>query len=150
MATRSRAGNGSLTAGSATLEGIWHPKVDVVGQIEELRPELQISEVRSQWKILLQRQIPIAETRAAENTIWFASCNACLVPHQNCRSLIVAPDGQVHAQTELRQEQLLVADIDIDQATRAMFNYDLEGCAPLLFGQTVQREEYKQALPSTR
>src|SRR5438552_11493327 len=69
MATRSRAGNGSLTAGSATLEGIWHPKVDVVGQIEELRPELQISEVRSQWKILLQRQIPIAETRAAENTI---------------------------------------------------------------------------------
>ena len=77
-----------------------------------------------------------------------ASCNACLVPHQNCRSLIVAPDGQIHAQTELREEQLLVAEIDIDQATRAMFNYDLEGCAPLLFGQTVQREEFKQALPT--
>jgi hypothetical protein len=43
---------------------------------------------------------------------------------------------------------LLVADIDIDQATRAMFNYDLEGCAPLLFGQTVKREEFRQALTS--
>ena len=28
-----------------------------------------------------------------------------------------------------------------------MFNYDLEGCAPLLFGETVRREEYQEALP---
>jgi hypothetical protein len=27
-----------------------------------------------------------------------------------------------------------------------MFNYDLDGCAPLLFGQTVRREEYEQAV----
>jgi predicted amidohydrolase len=85
-------------------------------------------------------------TRAAENTIWFASCNPCLLPHQNCRSMVVAPDGQIHAQTELKQEQLLVADLDIDRATRAMFNFDLEGCAPMLFGETVKREEFQSAL----
>ena len=36
-------------------------------------------------------------TRAAENTVFFASCNACLVPHQNSRSYIIAPDGQTLA-----------------------------------------------------
>ncbi len=96
------------------------------------------------WKVPIHHAMIV--TRAAENTIWFASCNACLIPHQNCRSMVVAPDGQTHAQTELRQEQMLVAEIDIDLATRAMFNYDLEGCAPLLFGQTVQREEYQEAM----
>jgi predicted amidohydrolase len=96
------------------------------------------------WKVPVHHAMIV--TRAAENTIWFASCNACLIPHQNSRSLIVAPDGQVHAQSELKQEQLLVAEIDIDQATRAMFKFDLEECAPLLFGQTVGREEYQQVL----
>ena len=85
-------------------------------------------------------------TRAAENTVWFASCNTSLIPHQNCRSMIVAPDGRIHAQTELKQEQLLVADIDIDLATRAMFNFDLEGTAPILFADTVQKEEFSEAL----
>lgn len=93
------------------------------------------------WKVPIHHAMIV--TRAAENTIWFASCNPCLVPHQNCRSLIVAPDGRIHAQSELRQEQLLVATIDIDQATRAMFNYDIEGCAPLLFGDTVRPEEFR-------
>jgi predicted amidohydrolase len=97
------------------------------------------------WKVPVHQALIV--TRAAENTIWFASCNACLIPHQNCHSLIVAPDGQVQAQSELKQEQLLVAEIDVDQATRAMFRYDLEGCAPLLFGKTVERSEYQQALP---
>jgi predicted amidohydrolase len=97
------------------------------------------------WKVPVHHAMIV--TRAAENTVWFASCNACLTPHQNCRSLIVAPDGQVQAQSELRQEQLLTAEIDVELATRAMFNFDLEGCAPLLFGQTVQREEFRQALP---
>jgi hypothetical protein len=41
---------------------------------------------------------------------------------------------------------LLTAEIDIERATRAMFNYDLEGCAPLLFGETVRRDEYQEAL----
>ena len=69
MAARSRASDGSLTAGPTTLEGIGHPKVDVVWQIEEFRPELQISGFRSQWKVLLQRQIPVAEAGAPENAI---------------------------------------------------------------------------------
>jgi predicted amidohydrolase len=95
------------------------------------------------WKIPIHHSMLV--TRAAENTIWFASCNACLVPHQNCRSMIVAPDGQVHAQTELRQEQLLVADIEVERATRAMYRFDLDGCADVLFAGTVQREEYAAA-----
>ena len=53
------------------------------------------------WKVPIHHAL--ITTRAAENTIWFASCNACLVPHQNSRSLVIAPDGQVHAQTELKQ-----------------------------------------------
>ena len=92
------------------------------------------------WKVPVHHAM--ITTRAAENTVWFASCNACLVPHQNSRSLIIAPDGQVHAQTQLQREELLVSDIDIDRATRAMFNFDRDGCADVLFGDTVKRREY--------
>jgi predicted amidohydrolase len=95
------------------------------------------------WKVPIHHAMII--TRAAENTIWFASCNACL-DHQNCRSLVVAPDGQIHAQSDLKREQLVVADLEIDRATRAMFRYDLEGCAELLFADTVKPEEYAAAL----
>lgn len=97
------------------------------------------------WKIPVHHSMIV--TRAAENTIWFASCNPCMKPHQNCRSMIVAPDGVVVAQSELNREELVVAEIDIDRATRAMFNYDLEACAELLFADTVKREEYAAALP---
>ncbi|MCI0684697.1 MAG: carbon-nitrogen hydrolase family protein [Gemmataceae bacterium] len=95
------------------------------------------------WKIPIHHAM--ITTRAAENTIWFASCNACL-DHQNCRSLVIAPDGRVHAQSELKREELVVADVDIDRATQAMFRYDLEGCAELLFADTVARAEYAAAL----
>lgn len=97
------------------------------------------------WKVPIHHAL--ITTRAAENTIWFASCNACLVPHQNSRSLVIAPDGRVHAQTELKQETLLVTEIDIDLATRAMFRFDLENCAEVLFADTVKREEYAAILP---
>jgi predicted amidohydrolase len=130
------------------FEGFRFPETTraCVGQGAQLVLHPQNNTTRpNDWKVPVHHAMIV--TRAAENTIWFASCNACLVPHQNCRSMIVAPDGQVHAQTELRQEQLLISDIDITQATRAMFNYDLEGCAPLLFGGTVQRAEYQAALP---
>lgn len=93
------------------------------------------------WKIPIHHSMIV--TRAAENTIWFASCNACLTPHQNCRSMIVAPDGVVYAQAELKEESLVVADIDIDRATRAMFEYDPAGCAEMLFADTVQAEEFQ-------
>ena len=92
------------------------------------------------WKIPVHHAMIV--TRAAENTIWFASCNMCHDQHQNCRSMVVAPDGQIHAQAELKQEQLVVADIDIDQATQAMFKFDTDGCARVLFADTVQRREY--------
>jgi len=96
------------------------------------------------WKIPIHHAMII--TRAAENTVWLASCNACLA-HQNCRSMIVAPDGRIHARTGLREEQLLAVEIDVDRATHAMFNYDMEGSAELLFADTVQRSEFASALP---
>jgi predicted amidohydrolase len=92
------------------------------------------------WKIPIHHAMIV--TRAAENTVWFASCNMCHDQHQNCRSMIVAPDGRIHAQAELKQEQLVVADIDIDLATQAMFKFDTDGCARVLFADTVAPEEY--------
>ncbi|MFN4259719.1 MAG: carbon-nitrogen hydrolase family protein [Gemmataceae bacterium] len=92
------------------------------------------------WKIPVHHSLIVA--RAAENTIWFASCNMCHDQHQNCRSMVVAPDGRIHAQAELKQEELVVADIDIDLATQAMFKFDTDGCVPVLFGDTVRRQEY--------
>ena len=96
------------------------------------------------WKIPIHHAMIV--TRAAENTVWFASCNCCYPEHQNSRSLIVSPDGQIHGQTELRQEQLLVSDLDIAEATRAMFLCDLEACAPVLFRDQVDPEEYLDAI----
>ena len=103
------------------------------------------------WKIPIHHAMIV--TRAAENTVWFASCNASLPPHQNSRSLIVAPDGRIHGQTELNREELLVRDIEIERATRAMFRMGEEGAdagalqdtADLLFSGTVKREEYAGA-----
>ncbi len=92
------------------------------------------------WKIPIHHAMIV--TRAAENTIWFASCNLCHDAHQNCRSMIVAPDGRIQAQAELKTEQLLAADIDIDLATQAMFKFDTDGCAQVLFANTVERHEY--------
>lgn len=96
------------------------------------------------WKIPIHHAMLV--TRAAENTIWFASCNACLDPHQNCQSMVVAPDGQIHAQVEMKKEELLIADIDITKATRAMYRYDMEATAELLFADTVKRDEYADIL----
>lgn len=98
------------------------------------------------WKIPIHHAMAV--TRAAENTIWFASCNAAHDPHQNCRSLVIAPDGRIHAQSELKREELVVADIDIGLATRAMYRFDVgddaaDDTAPLLFAATVAKEEYR-------
>lgn len=107
------------------------------------------------WKIPIHHAMIV--TRAAENTVWFASCNACL-PHQNSRSLIVAPDGRIQGQTALGQEELLVRDIDIRMATRAMFRLGedgpatgaLEQSASLLFADTVEAEEYATAIEAEK
>lgn len=92
------------------------------------------------WKIPIHHAMLV--TRAAENTVWFASCNMCHAQHQNCSSMIVAPDGRIHAQAANKREELVVADLDIDLATRAMFKFDTDGCATVLFADTVQRAEY--------
>lgn len=42
------------------------------------------------WKIPIHHSMIV--TRAAENTVWFASCNMAHEQHQNCSSMIVAPD----------------------------------------------------------
>ena len=101
------------------------------------------------WKIPVHHAMIV--TRAAENTVWFASCNMCHEQHQNCRSMIVAPDGQIHAQAELKQEQLVISDIDTDLATRAMYKFDaneggIDECAQMLFADTVARGEYEIAI----
>ncbi len=98
------------------------------------------------WKIPIHHAMLV--TRAAENTVWLASCNMCHEQHQNCRSMIVAPDGRIHAQAELKREELLVADLDINLATQAMFKFDTDGCAKVLFGNTVARDEYAGAVRS--
>lgn len=98
------------------------------------------------WKVPIHHAMIV--TRAAENTVWFASCNACLPPHQNSRSMIVAPDGRIHGQTELCREELLVRNIDVELATRAMFRMGEDPAGALadtagpLFADTVKPEEY--------
>ena len=100
------------------------------------------------WKIPVHHAMAV--TRAAENTVWFLTCNICHDQHQNCRSMVISPDGVVKAQSELKQEQLVIADIDTDLATRAMYKFDVgeeaaDDCAKMLFAGTVKKEEYKAA-----
>jgi predicted amidohydrolase len=100
------------------------------------------------WKIPVHHAMIV--TRAAENTVWFASCNCCYPDHQNCASMVVAPDGQILAQAQLRREELVVADIDPTKATHAMFNFDRDGCADMLFGTSVSTQEFASAGPMKR
>ena len=93
------------------------------------------------WKIPIHHALIVA--RAAENTVWFASCNACFALNQNSRSMIVCPDGTIDSQLALGQEALLVSEIDIDKATRAMFRYDMSDTVEILFADTVKAQELK-------
>lgn len=92
------------------------------------------------WKIPIHHAM--IATRAAENTIWFASCNCVHEVHQNCKTQIVAPNGAVHAACEMKREALLISDIDVELATRAMCNFDMAGCADVLFSDTIEPDEY--------
>lgn len=98
------------------------------------------------WKVPIHHAM--ITTRAAENTVWFASTNACLPPHQNCSSMVVAPNGTIAAQSKLGVEELIALEIDIDEATRAMFLYDMEASAKLLFADTVKRDEFASVIPA--
>jgi predicted amidohydrolase len=73
------------------------------------------------WKQPVQEALITA--RAAENTAWFVSAN---MAHErnNCRSLVVAPNGLVAAASELRREMLVTADVDPALATHAVLSRD--------------------------
>lgn len=55
--------------------------------------------------------------RAAENVLYYASANYALADQETATSLI-APDGRCVAHTPYGEEALLVADLDLDAATR--------------------------------
>jgi predicted amidohydrolase len=57
--------------------------------------------------------------RAAENTCWFASVNMATAGSQTT-SAVVRPDGVVLAYQPYGKPGLLVADIDVDEATRLL------------------------------
>ncbi len=100
------------------------------------------------WKIPVHHAM--ATTRAAENTVWFLTTNICHDQHQNCRTMAISPDGVVKAQSELKREELVIADIDTDLATRAMYKFDVgetseDDLAKMLFADTVKKGEYKVA-----
>jgi predicted amidohydrolase len=73
------------------------------------------------WKLPVHEALITA--RAAENTIFFVSANMAH-PRNNCRSLVVAPDGLVQAASELGREMLISADLDLDKATHAFLKTD--------------------------
>lgn len=66
------------------------------------------------WKQPVHEALIVA--RAAENTIYFVSANMSH-PRNNCRSLVVAPDGLIQEASILGQEMILVADLDPALAT---------------------------------
>lgn len=93
------------------------------------------------WKLPVHEAMIV--TRAAENTVFFVSVNmAC--EHQNSRSLMVGPDGVVIGTTRLRREELLVRDLDVDEATRAMALFEGGGMARMLFGEAVAPAEFSE------
>jgi predicted amidohydrolase len=73
------------------------------------------------WKLPVQEALIVA--RAAENTLYFVSANMSH-PRNNCRSLVVAPDGLIQQASVLGQETLLVADLDPKLATHAFLQDD--------------------------
>jgi predicted amidohydrolase len=74
-----------------------------------------------QWKAPVHEALIMA--RAAENTIYFISANMSHA-RNNCRSLVVTPDGLIQKASVLGQEMLLVADLDPALATHAFLQDD--------------------------
>ncbi|MDP2983049.1 MAG: carbon-nitrogen hydrolase family protein [Candidatus Latescibacter sp.] len=81
------------------------------------------------WKLPVHEALITA--RAAENTVWFVSANMCH-PANNCRSLVVAPNGLIQEASVLGQEMLLTANIDPYRATHAFLKDDLDEMARAL------------------
>ena len=81
------------------------------------------------WKQPIHEALIMA--RAGENTLWFVSANMSH-PKNNCRSLIIAPNGLIDRASVLTREMLITADIDTDRATHAFLQDNLEKMAQAL------------------
>jgi predicted amidohydrolase len=75
----------------------------------------------AEWKLPVHEALITA--RAAENTIFFVSANMAH-PRNNCRSLVVAPDGLIQAASELGREMLVKTELDLGKATHAFLKAD--------------------------
>ncbi len=82
-----------------------------------------------EWKLPVHEALLTA--RAAENTVYLVSANM-RHPRNNCRSLIIGPDGLVIQASELGEESLLTAEIDPSKATHAFLNDDPAAMAKAL------------------
>ena len=78
---------------------------------------------KMEWKLPVHESLIV--TRAAENTIWFISANMSH-PRNNCRSLIVNPNGLIISASVLTCEMLIMADCSPDHATHAFLKDDPE------------------------
>ena len=96
----------ALAKGGAKI--VFHP------QFNHVMPGME-------WKLAVHEALLVA--RAAENTIYFVSANMCH-PRNNCRSLIIGPDGLIQEASVLGKEMLLVADLDTKRATHAFLQDD--------------------------
>lgn len=76
---------------------------------------------RMEWKLSVHEALLVA--RAAENTLYVVSANMSH-PLNNCRSLVIAPDGLIHEASVLTKEMLVVADLDPTLATHAFLHDD--------------------------
>ncbi len=74
-----------------------------------------------EWKLPVHEALLTA--RAAENTLYFVSANMCHA-RNNCRSLIIGPDGLILEASELGKEALLTADVDPQKANHAFLKDD--------------------------
>jgi predicted amidohydrolase len=100
--TRALASNGARV--------VFHP------QFNHILPGME-------WKLPVHEALLV--TRAAENTIYFVSANMAH-PCNNCRSLVIAPDGLIQAAAPLGEETLLVTRIEPSRATHAFLHDDAE------------------------
>lgn len=82
-----------------------------------------------EWKLPVHEALLTA--RAAENSIYFVSANMCH-PRNNCRSLIIGPDGLILQASELGEEALLMADLDPRKANHAFLHDDPAAMAKAL------------------
>ena len=76
---------------------------------------------KMEWKLPVHEALLTA--RAAENSIYFVSATMCHL-RNNCRSLIIGPDGLILQASELGKEALLIEDLDPRKANHAFLHDD--------------------------